>query len=124
MVGQFYYHDMAELTHLELNSDGRAVSYARYYRFNQYLLTFPSMSVETNQIYVSRGKHRIEESKIKVIVRGELGRIVFQGTIKDEDSMDLFWRCPFTNERKSAVFTRYSKKNHIIHFELSLYNTN
>lgn len=116
---------MAELTNLELYTDGRAVTYGRYYRLNKYLYTFPEMSVETNRVYVSMFRYRLNDSrKIIIILRGEFGKIVYQGTIKDEDSMDLFWRCPFTNEHKSAVFTRFKEGNHIIHLELSNYNTN
>lgn len=120
MEGLFFYHDSDGITYLNFYPDGRIISYGKYTKLNQPLQTFPGYRIETDNVHYSRGFYQLDfGGGINIYLKGRFGKMVYRGTIQDENTIDLSYSCPFTNFRKSATFLRYSPGEHIIHFEIS-----
>ena len=120
MEGLFYHHDSDGLTFLRFFSDGRVISFGKSTRFDQVLLTFPRFRVESDKVHYSRGIYHIDIwDNIRIVLKGCLGKMEYNGFIRDEDTIDLLYSCPFTCARKLVTFLRYSIDEHIIHIEIS-----
>jgi len=100
--------------------DGRVISYNRYNRFDQHLHSFPGLRVESDTVHVARGFYEIDiyENLRIVIKAGTFGKMEYHGHIRDDDSVDLFSRCPFTWAKKSATFVRCTEKKDTSHMGL------
>jgi len=120
MEGLFYYHDSDGITYLSFYPDGRVISYGKYSKLNQLLQTFPGFRIETDTVLYSRGFYQLDfGGGINIYLKGEYGKMVYRGTILDQNTIELSYRCPITNFEKTATFFRFSSHPHIIHIELS-----
>ncbi len=118
MEGLFFYHDIDDITFFLFYPDGRVISFGKSAKLDQPLQTFPGFRIKSDTTHFSRGVYHIDIwDNIRITVKGSYGKVVYQGFIRDED-IDLYYRCPFTNIKKSATYIRFSKEHHIIHFEL------
>ena len=118
MDGLFYNHDLDGITFFLFYSDGRVISFGKSTKYDQPLQTFPGFKVDSDIIHFSRGFYKVDIwDSIVITVKGNFGKIVYDGYIRDE-YIDLYYRCPFTNIKKSATYTRFSEEHHIIHFKL------
>lgn len=120
MEGLFYNHDADSNTFLRFYPDGRVISYGKYTRFDQVLQTFPRFRVESDKVHFSRGIYHTDIwDNIRIVLKGYYGKIEYNGFIRDEDTVDLFYNCPFTCARKLVTFIRFSASEHIIHIEVT-----
>lgn len=74
----------------------------------------------SDTVHVSRGFYEIDIwDSIRIVIKaGDFGKMEYRGFIRDEDTVDLFFRCPFTWAKKSATFVRCILQKDIIHMEL------
>ena len=118
MKGLFYSHDYDGVTLFWFYPDGRVVSMGKSTKFNESLRTYPWFKVDSDTIHFSRGIYKVNIwDSIVITVKGDFGKIVYQGDIRDEN-IDLYYRCPFTNIKKSATYTRFNEEHNIIHLKL------
>lgn len=120
MEGLFYHHDYESITFFRFFADGRAISYGTYTRFDQHFHSYLWFTLETENVYYSRGFYQLKNGNgIRIVFKSDFGTMVYRGTILDNNSLDLLSKCPFNNFGKSETFMRYSSKQYIIHIELS-----
>jgi len=118
--GLFFYNGDIGITFLRLYPDGRVIVYGKSTAFDESLQTFPWFRVDSDINFLAEGNYLIvDDNRIKIRVVGGYGPIDYRGTIRDEDTLYLNCRCPFTNYVKSEKYLRFSEDNHIIHFEVS-----
>jgi len=121
MEGLYWYHDAGGITVLFFYKDGRVISYNRYNWFDQYLHSLPELRVESESVLCFRGIFQIDLwDNIRIVLKGyDLGKMEYRGFIRNEDTIDLFSRCPFTCAKKSATFVRCCERKELIHFEIN-----
>jgi hypothetical protein len=119
MEGLYWYNDADGITFLFFYKDGRVMSYNKYNRFDQHINSFPGLSVESEKVHRFRGIYQVDLwDNIRIVIKGDLGKMEYKGFIRDEDTVDLFCRCPFTWAKKSGTFVRCSLRKDLIHMEL------
>ena len=110
MKGLYFTSDVPGTTFLFFFKDGRVISYNRYDRFNQHLLSFPELKVEDEKIHCFRGIYQVDIwDNIRIVIKSDFGKTEYNGFIRDDGTLDLFCRCPFTYAKKSATFVRCSE---------------
>lgn len=121
MDGLYYFDDIEDITLFWFYPDGRVVSMFKSTKFDQPLRTYPWFKVDSDVIHFSRGIYTIDIwDAIIITVRGCFGKIVYDGYIRDDDTIDLYYRCPITNFKKLVTYVRFCEEQHIIHLELDL----
>lgn len=105
--------------------DGRVISFCKTSDFEQTLQTFPWFKVDSDTIHHSRGIYQVDIwDNIRVVIKGDIGKLEYRGFIRDDDTIDLFSRCPFTCAKKSATFVRCTVPKDNVHMELGDVCTN
>jgi len=119
MEGLYWCPDIDGITIIFFFKDGRVMSYNRYDRFDQHLHSFPGLTVESENFHCFRGIYQVDIwDNIRVVIKTDYGKLEYRGFIRDEDTVDLFFRCPFTWAKKSATFVRCILQKDIINKEL------
>jgi len=125
MNGLYYYHDFDELTFLKFYSDGRVIRYGRYTRHDRMFRSYLWFTLDKEQTHISRGIYQLDKNDgIRLVFKSDYGTMIYRGTIRDENTIDLSYGCPYTNFGKSATFLRFSSEQYKIHIELSDTYTN
>jgi hypothetical protein len=123
MEGLYYYHDFEGLTFLHFYPgfpNGRVISIGKYTKLDQCFQAYPWLRLDSDFVQFSRGFYEINEgNKIRIVIKGDFGKLVYRGTIRKNGTIELSYKCPISNAGKSATFLRFSEENHIIHIELS-----
>jgi hypothetical protein len=119
MEGLYYCHDQVVTCFLWFYRDGRVISGDNSTKVDQ---SSPQwFEAKPYKVHYSRGIYEIgKDNRIRIVIKGEdYGTLVYQGTIHNDDTIELTCRCPFTNHIKSAIYTRFTEGKHIIHMEIS-----
>ncbi len=120
MEGLFFCHDIDGITFFLFYSDGRVISFGESTMFNQHIRTFPGVQKKSDTIQFARGIYHVDIwGNIKIIVKGDLGKIIYHGFTWGEKTIDLSYSCPYANFTKLVTYTRFNKEHHIIRFELN-----
>ena len=118
MEGLYCYQNANGITYLFFYKDGRVKSYNRYDRFDQHLLSFPGLRIESEKVHCFRGIYQVDIwDNIRIVIKTDYGKLEYRGFIRDL-MVDLFFRCPFTWAKQSATFVRCTERKHIIRMEL------
>ena len=89
------------------------------------LRSYPWFKLEEEQTHISRGIYQLDKGNgIRLVFKSDFGMIIYRGTIRDANIIDLSYSCPFTNFRKSATFMRHSLEQHKVQIEVSEIYTN
>ena len=119
MTGLYYHQDNEGNNFLWFYPDGRVMSFGKAVEFAQTLQTFPWYNVDSDTIHYSRGIYHIDIwDNIRVVIKSDFGKLEYRDFIRDEDTIDLFSRSPFTCAKKSATFVRCTLPKDIIDKEL------
>ena len=125
MKGLYHSQDNEGNNFLWFYPDGRVMSFGKAVEFAKTLQTFPWFNVDSDTIHYSRGIYHIDIwDNIRVVIKCDFGKLEYRGFIRDEDTIDLFSRCPFTCAKKSATFVRCSLRKELIHMYLGDVCTN
>lgn len=121
----FYYDGFDEFTFFRFYSDGRVIRYGRYTKHDRMFHSYVWFTLEEEQAHMFRGIYQLDKGNgFRIVIKGEYGTMIYQGTIRDENTIDLSYGCPITNFGKSASFSRFSFKPHKVQIELSEIYTN
>ena len=120
MEGLYWFQDLDGITVLFFyKKDGRVKSYNRYNRFDQHLHSFPGLRIESENVHCFRGIYQVDIwDHIRIVIKTDYGKLECRGFIRDENTVDFFFRCPFTWAKKSATFVRCTERKNIIDKEL------
>ncbi len=119
MEGLFQYIDSDGIFYLFFYRDGRVISYNKYNRVDQHLNSAPGLRIESENVYSFRGIYHIDIwDNIRIVIKGDFGKMEYRGFIRNEETVDLIFRCPFTWAKKSATFVRCCERKDIINKEV------
>lgn len=111
MKGLFQCFDADGIFYLLFFRDNRVLYYSRYNRFDQQLHSFPGLRLESENVYCFRGIYQVDIwDNVRIVIKGDFGKMVYRGFIRDEDIVFLICRCPFTCAKKSATFVRCAEQ--------------
>jgi len=120
MQGLFYNHDLGGIDFLLFYPNGRVISYGSYRKPNQSVSAVQWVNKESEKVQFSRGIYHIDIwDNIRITVKGDFGTMVYHGFVRDENAIDLYCKCPFTNFKTLKTYQRFSSEHHIIHKQLS-----
>ena len=108
MENLYWHQDIEGITFLLFYKDGRVISYNRYNRFDQHFHLVPFRGIYQVDLW----------DNIRIVLKGDLGKLDYKGFIRDDETVHLFSRCPFTWAKKQATFVRCSLLKDLIHMEL------
>jgi len=119
MLGFYWFEDIDGITVLYFYMGGRVVSYHRCNRFDQQLHSFPGLRLESENVNCFRGIYQVDIwENIRIVIKG-FGKLEYRGFIRDENTVDLFYQCPFTWAKKSATFVRCLLQKDVTHFNIN-----
>jgi hypothetical protein len=120
MEGLYYFHGLDGITFLLFYPNSRVISFGSSGQANQSSSAIQWLSRESEKIHFSRGIYHIDIwDNIRITVKGDYGTMVYRGFVRDENTIDLYCKCPFTNFKTLKTYQRFSSEHHIIHKQIS-----
>jgi len=116
MEGLYYYHELDWVTFLWFYPDGRVISGDNSTKLDRFSSATQWFKAESYDVHYSRGIYQIGEgNRIRIVIKGDYGTLVYLGIIQDENTIALYCRCPITNYRKTATYLRFTEEQYIIY---------
>ena len=118
MEGLYYYHDYDEISFIQFYEDGRAMFFGKSIRFGHQFTTSNWVKIESDKVVYLYGRYWIGDgNRIKIKLVGEF-RLEYRGRIMNIYTLELIYRCQYTNSRKVVTFRRFSERKHLVYTQL------